>query len=139
MRVFCSAATVAVAQVILCSPAFADEKKPVKAIKEWAGSVADDNAGAGGPKIITEAKELEKLWTDWKLEGKPPEVDFTKEFIAVVTSRGSKISHFVKADEKTGSLTINGLGTRDLRPGTRYVIGSYSREGIKMVNGKELK
>ena len=139
IRILCSIAAIAVAQVILTAPTFAEEKKPVKAVKEWNGSVADDDAAASGEtKVITDATGLEKLWTAWKLEGKAPEVDFKKEFVAVITSRGSRLSFFTKSEED-GSLSIGGLGTRDLRPGTRYVIGTFSREGVKTVNGKELK
>jgi hypothetical protein len=30
------------------------------------------------------------------------------------------------------------LGTRDIRPGFRYVLGVVSREGVKTVNKKDL-
>ena len=32
-----------------------------------------------------------------------------------------------------------GAATSDLAPGFRYVIATVSREGVKTVNGKELK
>jgi hypothetical protein len=37
-----------------------------------------------------------------------------------------------------GDLTVLGFGTRDIRPGFRYVLGVVSREGVKSVNKKAL-
>jgi hypothetical protein len=33
---------------------------------------------------------------------------------------------------------VGGFGTKDLRPGFRYVLGVVPREGVKTVNGKDL-
>jgi hypothetical protein len=121
----------------LCvSVAFADAK-PVKFTKEWKGLVADESKQKGAPEVIVSAKALEKLWADWKIEGKVPEVDFTKEIVVVGTTRGSRLNLGARLDEK-GDLTVGGLATSDLGEGFRYVIATVPREGVKTVNKKEL-
>jgi hypothetical protein len=109
----------------------------VKPVKEWSGSVDDEELAKEAPEFITEAKELEKLWKSWKLADKVPEVDFDKELVVVTTTVGSKLSLFANRDEK-GNLTVGGVATQDIGPGFRYVIATLSRDGIKTVNGKEL-
>ena len=40
--------------------------------------------------------------------------------------------------DDNGDLTVLGLGTRDIGPGFRYVLGVVSRKGVKTVNKKEV-
>jgi hypothetical protein len=128
---------VAVATVVLFAPVALAQKNAVKPIKEWTGSVEDENLAKGAAECITSAKGLENLWKAWKLADKVPEVNFTKEIVILTTTPGSKLKLFATLDEK-GNLMVGGLGTRDLRPGFRYVIATVSKEGVKTVNGKEL-
>jgi len=128
---------VAVAAVVLFTSDALAQKNAVKPIKEWTGSVEDEKLAKGAPESITSAKGLEKLWKAWKLPDKAPEVNFTKEIVILTTTEGSKLKLFAALDEK-GNLRVGGLGTRDLRPGFRYVIATVSKEGVKTVNGKEL-
>jgi hypothetical protein len=113
------------------------QKKALKFTQEWQGSVEDEAQLKDAPQVITSAKALEKLWKAWKIEGKVPKVDFTKEVVVVGTTRGSKIKLNAILDDK-GNLEVLGLATRDLRPGFRYVMGTVSRDGVKTVNKKEL-
>jgi len=113
-----------------------EEKKPVKPKAETAGTVADD-AAAGPARTVADAKAFEKLWADWKIPADAPKVDFAKEFVVVVTSRGSRLN--VVASLSSDDLNVTGVSTRDLRPGTRYVMAVFERDGVKKVNGKELK
>ena len=128
---------VAVAAVVLSTSDTLAQKNAVKPAKEWTGSVEDEKLAKGAPECITSAKGLEKLWKAWKLPDKAPEVNFTKEIVVLATTEGSKLKLFAALDEK-GNLRVGGLGTRDLRPGFRYVIATVSKEGVKTVNGKEL-
>jgi hypothetical protein len=128
---------VAVATVVLFAPVALAQKNTVKPIKEWTGSVEDENLAKGAPECIASAKGLENLWKAWKLADKAPEVNFTKEIVILTTTQGSKLKLFATLDEK-GNLKVGGLGTNDLRPGFRYVIATVSKEGVKTVNGKEL-
>ena len=128
---------VAMAAVVLFTSDTLAQKNAVKPIKEWTGSLEDEKLAKGAPECITSAKGLEKLWKAWKLPDKAPEVNFTKEIVILTTTGGSKLKLFATLDEK-GNLRVGGLGTSDLRPGFRYVIATVSKEGVKMVNGKEL-
>ncbi|MGH9842426.1 MAG: YbaY family lipoprotein [Blastocatellia bacterium] len=129
----------AVIAVLLTSLCYAD-KKPVKPKKQWRGSVADEALMNSTPMLgatITTAEELEKLWTNWKVAGKKPRVNFSKDIVVLTTSRGSGLSLVTTLDEN-GDLAVSGLGTMDVLPGFRYVIATVSRQGVKTVNGKEL-
>jgi hypothetical protein len=122
---------------LLAAPALAG-KTAVKTTKEWAGSVADAELSKDAPAYVADAKALEKLWKKWGVEGKVPEVDFKKEIVIVSTTSGSKLTLRPALDDK-GNLEVLGLATRDLVPGFRYVIATVNREGVKAVNGKEIK
>ena len=129
---------VTVAVLALAAPAALADKKPVKPTKEWSGSVEDENLAKDAPAVVTSAKALEKLWKDWKLTDKMPEVDFSKEIVVLTTTKGSKLTLGATLDDSKGDLQVVGLATKDLRPGFRYVIATVPREGIKTVNNKAL-
>src|SRR6267154_1860582 len=76
------------------------QKKAVKPTMQWRGSVDDEALQKEAPTVVTNRKSLEKLWKDWKVEGKVPEIDFTKEVVVAVTSRGSKLNLSPVLDEK---------------------------------------
>jgi hypothetical protein len=128
----------ALAAVMLLAPAAFADKKEVKPTKEFSGSVDDQALQKEAPAVITSAKGLEKLWKAWKVADKMPEVDFTKNLVVTTTSVGSQLKLIASLDTDKGDLTVGGLGTKDLRPGFRYVIGVVPLEGVKTVNGKEL-
>ncbi len=111
--------------------------KKMKFTGEWKGSVADETLQTGAPECITSAPALAKLWKAWKIEAKLPAVDFAKEIVVLTTSGGSKLNLTASLNDN-GDLQVVGFGTRDLRPGFRYVLATVSREGVKTVNKKEL-
>ena len=118
------------------SPALA-EKTAVKLTQEISGSHDNAELAKDAPKLIANEKDLEKLWKAWGREDKPPQVDFMKHLVVITTTRGGTLKLVVTLDEK-GNLEVGGFGTRDLRPGFRYVIGVVPRAGVKTVGGKEL-
>src|SRR5262245_63167753 len=130
-------AFVALMLVALLAPSVCAEKKEVKLIKQWTGSVEDEKLAKEAPEVITDAKALENVWKAWKVGDKVPEVDFSKEIVIVATTPGSKISLSPSLDDK-GNLAVLGPATADLGKGFRYVIATVSREGVKKVNGKDL-
>jgi hypothetical protein len=67
-----------------------------------------------------------------------PKVDFTRDLVVAVYSTGSKLNLAGASLNDVGDLTVLGLGSRDLGPGFRYVLGVVSKEGIKTVNKKPL-
>jgi hypothetical protein len=136
MRIF-GILVLSAAAAALSAPAARADAKPVKFTNQWKGSVDDEKLKQGAPECIVSAKALEKLWTDWKIAGKPPEVDFTKEIVVVGTTAGSRYNMGARLDDN-GDLQVGGIATDDLVPGFRYVIATVPREGIKTVNKKEL-
>jgi hypothetical protein len=118
------------------APPAAAQPKKVAITKKWSGSVEDEKALK--PECITSAKGLEAVWKAWKIEGDVPQVDFAKDMVVAVYSVGSKLNMAGASLDDKGDLTVLGFGTRDIRPGFRYVLGVVSREGVKTVNKKEL-
>ena len=114
----------------------AAQKKKIDVGKLASGSVDDEKAIK--PESITTAKGLEAVWKAWKIDGDVPKVDFTKEIVVAVYSSGSKLNIAGASLDDKGDLTVLGFGTRDLRPGFRYVLGTVSKDGVKTVNKKEL-
>jgi hypothetical protein len=112
------------------------QAKKVEVAKTWTGSVDDDKANK--PECIITAKALEEVWKAWKIAGEMPKVDFTKDMVVAVYSSGSKLNIASARLDDKGNLEVVGLGTRDFRPGFRYVLGVVSKEGVKTVNKKAL-
>jgi hypothetical protein len=112
------------------------ELKKVEITKKWSGSVEDEKAIK--PECITSTKGLEAVWKAWKIDGDVPKIDFTKDIVVAVYSPGSKLNMAGANLDDTGDLAVLGFGTRDIRPGFRYVLGVVSKEGVKTVNRKAL-
>jgi hypothetical protein len=117
------------------------EDKEIKATKDWKGTVADETLQKKAPAngFITDAKTFKQLWEDWKLGEKAPEIDFKKEIVIVETTRGSNLRVGSPKLTDKGDLRVLGIATLDLAPGFRYALLVLPREGVKSVNGKELK
>jgi hypothetical protein len=135
-RVVC---TLAIVMLVVASAVAAPAgKKEVKPSKQWAGSVDDAEKLKDVPGAITDAKTLDKLWQSWKLPGKAPEVDFTKDMVVTSTTVGSRLINVTAYLDDKGDMQVFGIATMDLVPGFRYVVLVVSREGVKSVNGKKL-
>jgi hypothetical protein len=127
-----------IAVAALCTPEALVEKKKVTVTKTWKGSVANDALQQTAPAAITSAKKLEEIWKAWQVAGEVPKVDFTKEIVVGVYSSGSGLNLAGANLDDNGNLEVLGFGTRDIRPGFRFVLGTVSKDGVKTVNGKEL-
>ena len=119
-------------------PEAAAQKKKVEVTKTWNGSVEDDKLMKDAPATIVSQKGLDAIWKTWKVAGDAPKVDFTKDLVVAVYSVGSKLNLAGANLDDKGNLDVLGFGTRDIRPGFRYVLGVVSKAGVKTVNGKEL-
>jgi len=131
----------ALAVALVLTPALrAADAKELKPVEKWSGSVDDEKLLKDAPEsgVITDAKTFEKVWTSWKIGEKMPKIDFNKVIVVFTTTSGSKISAKPILDDK-GNLKFGGLATSDLRPGFRYDMQAVEKEGIKTVNGKEIK
>jgi hypothetical protein len=120
----------------LVAPPAAAQENRVEITRKWSGSVEDDKAIQ--PECITTSKGLEAVWKAWKVKGGVPKVDFSKHLVVAVYSPGSRLNLARATLDDQGDLKVVGLGTRDIRPGFRYVLGVVSREGVKTVNKKAL-
>lgn len=119
------------------TPSNADaQKKKVPIAKTWSGSVDDEKAIK--PEVVTSAKQLEIVWKAWGVKDEMPKIDFKTDMVVAVYSEGSKLNIAGASLDDNGNLTVLGFGTRDLRPGFRYVLGVVSRDGVKTVNKKPL-
>ncbi|MBM4069969.1 MAG: hypothetical protein FJ271_13605 [Planctomycetes bacterium] len=114
------------------------EKKKVLITMKWNGSVADEELRKTAPECITSYKGLEKIWKAWKIKGTAPKLDFSEVMVVAVYSSGSRLSFADPTLDEKGNLQVVGFGTRDLRPGFRYVLGTVSKAGVVTVNGKKL-
>lgn len=112
------------------------QKKKLEIAMKWSGSVEDDKLMK--PECITSAKGLEAVWKAWNIKGDVPKVDFTKNIVVAVYSVGSNLNMAGANLDEKGNLDVIGFGTRDIRPGFRYVLGVVSKDGVKTVNSKEL-
>ena len=117
-------------------PSALAQNKKMEITRKWSGSVEDEKAIK--PECITTTMGLEAVWKAWKIEGDVPKVDFTKNLIVAVYSSGSRFNMAGATLDDKGNLDVLGFGTRDIRPGFRYVLGVVSKEGVKTVNKKEL-
>ncbi len=126
--------------IILAIPLGARAESRVLTLSQrWSGSIADLTLQNKAPanSCITDAKTFEKLWKAWMIGDKVPDVDFKTEMVVVTTTRGGRVRLTARLDDQ-GDLRVDGLATRDLRPGFRYEVGVIPREGVKTVRGKEL-
>lgn len=129
------------ASLCLSSLALADDaadKKKVLITMKWNGSVVDEELRKEAPECITSYKGLDKVWNAWKIKGQAPKLDFSEIMVVAVYSSGSRLSFTDPTLDEKGNLEVVGFGTRDLRPGFRYVLGVVSKAGVKTVNGKKL-
>ncbi len=127
--------------VAVTSNAADDKAKEVKPTQEWSGSIVNqvadlpDSRPADG--VITDKETFGKVWKAWKGSEKEPAVDFKKEVVVAEKTQGSRlgVSARLTAD---GDLKVEWMATRDIRPGFRFRIAVFPREGVKTVNGKAL-
>ena len=106
-------------------------------MNEWTGEIDAVPAGMGDSQIITDAKTLAKWWKDAAPAGKPPEINFTKDFVVILYARGSSMEVTATLDGR--NLTVEGETSKDSPPGVRYSIVLFHRGDIARVNGRPLK
>ncbi len=106
-------------------------------IAGFKGSIDDENISSAAPAYITEMKPLQELWANWKIADKIPEVDFSKQIVAISTTVGSILNPSFTLDIN-GNINVVVMMSKDIQPGFRYTIAVLSREGAKTINGKSL-
>lgn len=114
------------------------EDKKLLVTMTWKGSVADAKLMKDAPVCITTYKGLDKIWKAWKIKGPAPKLNFSEVIVIGAYSSGSQLDLVDPTLDDKGNLKVFGFGTRDFRPGFRYVLGTVSKEGVVTVNGKKL-
>ncbi len=114
--------------------------KEATVVKEWSGSVEDDNQRSKLPfqNVIIDAKTFGQLWEAIKPGEKAPELDFKKVFVVKSVTRTTKISATTQIREKGDMMMMFSQSGRDV-PGFRYLVRAIDREGIQSVNFEPLK
>jgi hypothetical protein len=111
--------------------------KNVESTQKWQGSVDGEPKDGGVPVTITNAADFAAVWKTCGRAEAVPEIDWTKNVAVLVTTRGSNINLRARIDG-AGNLVTSGMATRDIRPGHRYSLGIFPREGVTAVNGVKL-
>ena len=112
-------------------------KDEPRALREFIGQAGDGVEQGPVCEVIQDLAGYERIWRELRLEKNPGEIDFSKEFGVISTTRGSRVS-FRLRDEGDGKLRVMSISTRDIRPGLRYAIGVLSRSEWKRVNDTRL-
>jgi hypothetical protein len=111
-----------------------DEPRP---LREFIGEAGEGVEKGPVHDVIQDQASYERIWRNLGLGKNPGEIDFSKEFGVISTTRGSRVS-FRLRDEGDGKLNVMSISTRDIRPGLRYAIGVLSRSEWKQVNDTRL-
>ncbi len=116
-------------------PAVAQPKGPPPTLDKG-GWIDDPKLQKAAPPsmAIVSDKALKDLYKAWKL-GEPPAVDFTKEIVVVITSKGDDVFFLT---ERGGSVLVELNGPPKEKAGFAYHLMSRPKEGVKSVNNKPL-
>jgi hypothetical protein len=112
--------------------------REIQPLQEWRGRI-DRFIPYGDPYggyLASQAK-LDKLWAEWQIPGKSPQVDFKTQLVLVRTCNCSIISIAPRLDDQ-GDLKIQVTITKDLRQDTAYVMVLIPRQGIQTIAGKPI-
>ncbi|MFH1090526.1 MAG: hypothetical protein V1742_03050 [Pseudomonadota bacterium] len=112
--------------------------REIQPLKEWRGRI-DHFIPYGNPYggyLASQAK-LDKLWAEWQIPGKSPQVDFKTQLVLVRTCNCSLISIAPLLNDQ-GDLKIQMTMTKDLRKDTAYVLVLIPRQGIRTIEGKPI-
>jgi uncharacterized protein (TIGR03067 family) len=119
----------------------------VTPVKSWTGQLEDVGLEKEAPRgnVIGNKEDFAALWKTWMSKEKLPEINFDKEFVAVMTSRTFAANSIVMSVEKGNAHPIlAGMprknDTEKIKEikGFVFVIGVFSREMFKTVNGNAL-
>jgi len=122
---------------LLVMSSSAADWKNVEPTQTWQGSLDSEPNDGGMPVVISTAAGFAATWKKLGRAEAVPEIDWTKNVAVLATTRGSRINLRARIDA-AGNLVTSGVATRDIRPGHRYSLGIFSRDGVTAVNGAKL-
>lgn len=115
----------------------AAEMKELAITQKWEGSVEAGEPPKDLPAAIVNAVDFAGVWKRCGRTDEVPKIDWGKHFAVCQTTSGSRLIVSGQLDA-AGNAKILGMSTMDMRPGFRYVIAIFPREGVKTVNGTKL-
>jgi hypothetical protein len=86
---------------------------------------------------VSDGETLARVWRQLKIEGKPPEIDFTNRLVLGASGRSSVVQIRPSLDA-TGNLARNVVATPDYPNFKTYVLVEVSRDGVRTVDGQAL-
>jgi len=132
--------TVAFAAALVPCIAAQDRQDTRKPTVDILSSIVDRKLRKEAPEgsLITSQKSWEKLVKACDIKD-APKVDFTKEFLYVATGVRRNLRMFeFKSDDKGDFSVVVVANGEEFPDFFCYAIKSFSREGVKTVNGREL-
>ena len=140
-----SATGMAVLTLLLAAPAVRAEV--VTPVQSWTGQLEDVGLEKEAPRgnVIGNKEDFAAIWKAWMSKEKIPEINFDKEFVAVLTSRTfAADSIIVQVEKGNAHPLLAGKPRKDPTEkikevkGFVFAIGVFPREGLKTVNGNAL-
>ena len=114
----------------------------VKPVNSWSAVVKDEALAKKAPEngVLTDAKAFEALWKATMGDEKLPKVDFDKNLIVVSLALGGPNRPRVFGAKLTdGNLEVMAAATKLGGEGFGIAFSVFPKEGIKKVNGKDIK
>ncbi len=122
------------------------ENKEVKVHQSWSGILSDESllkvVPMSGKPIqgvtgcIIDMKTWQKLWSSWRDKQSVPTVDFSKQFVIVITYGGpNKISLVNCSLDDKGNLSVLANSTLIGGKGFCYLLAVIPRDHIRTVEG----
>jgi hypothetical protein len=114
----------------------------LKPTNTWSVVVKDEALAKKAPEngVLTEAKAFEALWKAYMGEEKLPKVDFDKDLVVVSLALGGPNRPRVFSAKLTdGNLEVVAAATKIGGEGFGVAFSVFPKEGVKKVNGKDIK
>jgi hypothetical protein len=114
----------------------------VKPESSWSTVVKDEALAKKAPEngVLTDAKAFETLWKATMGDEKLPKVDFDKNLVVVSLSLGGPNRPRVFGGKLTdGNLEVVAVSTKIGGEGFGIAFTVFPKEGVKKVNGKDIK
>ncbi|MEO1999330.1 MAG: hypothetical protein ABGZ17_29145 [Planctomycetaceae bacterium] len=116
------------------------QRKPLTAIKQWAGRSRDSDGRRHAPKnsVVDSKTQWDKLWAAWKPGGPLPEVDFRRQLVLVGTAPGPNRVFLRALLDASGDVKLLVASTKIGGPGFGFAMILVERKGLKTVDGQPI-
>lgn len=121
------------AAACMAAAAHAAPGTAVKPLQAWSGRLPLDVQPPLQSSLATR-EDLARVWTQCRVKGAVPEIDFQRRIVLVAVRRGST-TRLAQGRLVDGNLTTNVVVTPDMPPYQSCAIAVVDRAGIATVNG----